>query len=454
MRLIRVQVPEFRALKNVDISFEPEFNPQVFPLGSLNGGGKSTLLQLIFVLLHCSAHEKRHPFIANMLERMTIPDGETNKLLAKFELLDDEEKIELEFTLCNDNYLRQLDIDPIFNKEMVSFNIYIQKHNLLSERANLDNELKQRNFSDITDEYGEVLVTARELAEQEIEATKRQIETIDKKLNTDRSLINSISENLIAKNQCHITTYLCNGNAIALLCLSSEFKKTANDIKHILATVSKQVFLSAPSTQIYLFLSKKAKQSLFKNINERTSWSWNGKSYDLELSTAKSKLPNFITYDVFATPILVSLIEKARNQDFKALAETGTNGNSYPKTIKELDLLTQNKKVRLQFDDNAAIIGITFQTHEGADIYPEDLSHGELKRLSIYVWLKSMPQDENIVLMDEIENGLHPDWQRHIVDDLVEWGGGSQFMLATHSYELCRGVTPAHVKELDPKLLP
>ena len=30
MRLLRVQVPEFRALKDVDISFEPEFTPQVF----------------------------------------------------------------------------------------------------------------------------------------------------------------------------------------------------------------------------------------------------------------------------------------------------------------------------------------------------------------------------------------------------------------------------------------
>lgn len=49
MKLLRVQVPEFRVLKNVDITFEKEFIPNIFPLGSLNGGGKSTLLQLIFV---------------------------------------------------------------------------------------------------------------------------------------------------------------------------------------------------------------------------------------------------------------------------------------------------------------------------------------------------------------------------------------------------------------------
>jgi predicted ATP-binding protein involved in virulence len=47
MHLQRIQVPDFRVLKDVDISFEKEFTPRIFPLGSQNGGGKSTLLQLI-----------------------------------------------------------------------------------------------------------------------------------------------------------------------------------------------------------------------------------------------------------------------------------------------------------------------------------------------------------------------------------------------------------------------
>ena len=33
MFLKRVQVPDFRILKDVDISFEPEFCPRIFPLG-------------------------------------------------------------------------------------------------------------------------------------------------------------------------------------------------------------------------------------------------------------------------------------------------------------------------------------------------------------------------------------------------------------------------------------
>jgi len=175
--------------------------------------------------------------------------------------------------------------------------------------------------------------------------------------------------------------------------------------------------------------------------------------YESELYAAKKKLPNFLKFDVFAVDIVVSYIEKARNQDFKTLVRTGNNGTNYQKIIAELNLLTQNKKVLPQLDYDAEITGIMFETNERIEIYPEDLSHGELKRLSIYVWLKSLPSGENIVMIDEIENGLHPDWQYQIVRDLVEWGENNQYILATHSYELCNALTPAHVKELDPKLV-
>ena len=37
MHLMRVQVPDFRGLKDIDISFEKDFFPKIFPLGSQNG---------------------------------------------------------------------------------------------------------------------------------------------------------------------------------------------------------------------------------------------------------------------------------------------------------------------------------------------------------------------------------------------------------------------------------
>jgi len=447
MHLLRVQVPDFRVLKDIDITFEQTFNPNVFPLGSLNGGGKSTLLQLIFVLLHCSAHSERHQFIANMLERVTIPEGENSKLLARFEFIDkDDEKIELEFMLCNDDYLRQLDIDPIFNKDMVSFGIFLEEKELLSKRVKKEEEIKRGEFSDTIYDDGTVLKAA-----EQYEEAQSNIEKINKSLNTIQPLLNSLSENFTKKKQDFITSYSCNGNSTGLLCQSSDTNKTTKDIKAILTILSTQVFLSSPSTQIYLFLNKEVKKLLFKTVGAKGRFWW--ENYESELDDVKYILPNFITFDIFAIEAIVSLIEHARNQDFKTLVNTDINGTSYQKIMSELNLLTQDKKVLPQLDKKAAITGIVFKTNEGIEIYPEDLSHGELKRLSIYVWLKTLPKGENIVLMDEIENALHPDWQYQIVRDLVEWGKDNQYILATHSYGLCEALTPAHVKELEPKLM-
>ena len=81
------------------------------------------------------------------------------------------------------------------------------------------------------------------------------------------------------------------------------------------------------------------------------------------------------------------------------------------------------------------------------------MSHGELKRLSLYVWLKYSNIENAIILFDEIEIALHPDWQYQIIRNLEEWGPTNQYILATHSYALCEALTPAHVKEIEPKLL-
>ncbi len=72
MHLKRVRVPYFRVLKDIDITFEPDLVPRIFPLGSLNGGGKSTLLELIFTLLHCSIDNDRTPYLQNFLDGFEV----------------------------------------------------------------------------------------------------------------------------------------------------------------------------------------------------------------------------------------------------------------------------------------------------------------------------------------------------------------------------------------------
>src|ERR671933_156133 len=108
MHLQRIQVPDFRCLKNVDTSFEKEFVPRVFPLGSQNGGGKSTLLQLIFVLLHCCVDPERVTFLRNILHGFKIDDNAEKRVLAIIDIWDGEKIVQLEFFSYRDSYIGEL----------------------------------------------------------------------------------------------------------------------------------------------------------------------------------------------------------------------------------------------------------------------------------------------------------------------------------------------------------
>jgi hypothetical protein len=388
MRLLRVQVPDFRVLKNIDISFEKDFFPQIFPIGSQNGGGKSTLLQLIFILLHCSGDSEKIEYVVNLLDRCQLEDELDQKPLAIFEILtDNQEEVKLEFFICSDAYVK----------------------NLLS---NLDGQ-------------------------------KEDLDTV----NVDDLLL-AMFKNFLGINKL---VYLCQANnqkneKIFLLCKFSQ--AIQEEFQLFMKELSSKIFLAAPSTQVFIFLPKATNKSLFQ-INQGNPDSSN---YYLAMADVKKKLINLFTYDFLPVELLINYFIMARDQDFAQAIETGEYGNNYQLRRQNLNSILSDKEINLDKD----ISGITFKFKgdiNGEELYPEDLSHGELKRLSIYLWLKYRRIKDAIVLMDEIEIALHPDWQYKIIEDLQEWEPSNQYILATHSYELCQALTPAHVKEIEPKLL-
>jgi predicted ATPase len=388
MRLLRVQVPDFRVLKNIDISFEKDFFSQIFPIGSQNGGGKSTLLQLIFILLHCSGDPEKIEYVVNLLHRCQLEDELDQKPLAIFEILtDNREEVKLEFFICSDAYVK----------------------NLLS---NLDGQ-------------------------------KEDLDTV----NVDDLLL-AMFKNILGINKL---VYLCQANnqkneKIFLLCKFSQ--AIQEEFQLFMKELSSKIFLAAPSTQVFIFLPKATNKSLFQ-INQPTLDSSN---YYLAMADVKKKLINLFTYDFLPVELLINYLIMARDQDFAQAIETGEYGNNYQLRRQNLNSILSDKEINLDKD----ISGITFKFKgdtNGEELYPEDLSHGELKRLSIYLWLKYRRIKDAIVLMDEIEIALHPDWQYKIIEDLQEWEPSNQYILATHSYELCQALTPAHVKEIEPKLL-
>ncbi|MGL5064061.1 MAG: AAA family ATPase [Microcoleus sp.] len=386
MHLLRVQVPDFRGLKDIDITFEKDFFPKIFPLGSQNGGGKSTLLQLIFALLHCSVDEEKKPFLQNLLQGFKIYDGEDARVLAIIDIWDGEKIVKLEFYTCRAD---------------------------LTYMASI--------YKKLEDEIGDSAITD----------------------------IMSLGETYILKNHSK-NDYLIVNNSnnnqqeeFKLICYCGDLKKQEGEL--FLNELSQKIFLASPSTQIFLFLPPDSRKLLFGNSS-------NGDNYYRILESARSELTGLFTYDFLAVELLIEAFKDARDRDFREAIKTGSYGKNYQSLINELNTLLGNKMINLDED----LAGVNFHlcnNGETVELYPEDLSHGELKRLSIYVWLKLRNIQDAIVLMDEIETAFHPDWQYQIISDLKEWTPSNQYILATHSYELCQALTPAHVKEIEPKLI-
>ncbi|WP_254174545.1 AAA family ATPase [Planktothrix pseudagardhii] len=408
MHLVRVQVPNFRALNQVDITFEKDFFPKIFPLGSQNGGGKSTLLQLIFVLLHCSGNPEQFDFLKNLLLDFKIPEGSESRTLAEIDVDDNGNMIRLIFR-C-----RRYRVLTLSN---------------IVERGGTYKTVEQGTYE--SDDQNNVI-------------------PIFKYREDDIYFINShYPPNAI---------FVCETNNISNINNNLKNESTENKKKDSisileqklqnfsLSKISEKIFMVAPSTQVFLFLPPTTRKLLFRQTDH------DNPDYYSELNSAKSKLNNFFTYDFLAVEVLIDYFKFVRDQDFREAIKTGHYGNHYKSLLQELNQVLIDKKINLTEDFE----GVTFELQKNGKIIklnPEDLSHGELKRLTIYALLKYYEIKDAIVLMDEIEIALHPDWQYQIISDLEQWEPSNQYILATHSYELCQALTPAHVKEIEPKLI-
>ncbi|MCJ8283211.1 MAG: AAA family ATPase [Rivularia sp. ALOHA_DT_140] len=490
MKLLRVQVPDFRVLKNIDISFEKDFVPNIFPLGSQNGGGKSTLLQLIFVLLHCSGDSDKHEFIKNMLCGFEIDENSQKRVLAKFDIWDGEKIVNLEFVVYRDSYAREL-VDSYYHYEIytpdaLTFSTSTQLKNISEKIANenkkvewlqkIINELyriqtikkqEERNFKfqNLINEVKLFEVANYTINKsgivEEINIEQFQKEILEKLNISQLNLQEYNREYREAERNSQIVFDFLRFARIVYISNYSTHLDTKHDkviVCHIdnidisiadyfLKNISEQVFLTAPATQVFIFLAKNSRNLLFKQQKNT-----NGDNYYSQLNLSQSKLTRFFTYSFLAVDLLIEIFKLARDKDFKQAIETGEYGNNYQQLVNDLNQILLNKKINI----NPDLSGFTFKLDSpGNDIelYPEDLSHGELKRLSIYAWIKYNIIENSIVLIDEIENGFHPDWQYQIIKDIAEWSPNNQYIIATHSYELCQAVTPAHVKELEPRLI-
>ena len=481
MKLLQVQVPNFRVLKDVDIKFDRRFVPNIFPLGSLNGGGKSTLLQLVFVLLHCCTNPERKIFIKNLLHGFTLNDDSSDRVLAIIKIWDGEKEVEIKFLVCNNTYVENIlnqDTECKNNEdwklsnfeklENITKNIYKTEQdieqlekaiNKLEIHEKLENDdIKHRRFQRVMRElfYNNIISSRirrlpvadfKEEVEEMLDSYQLNLDELSQEKEKIDIVLQKISTYLHEKNIIYICNYsseIDTEEKEFLLCEISD-NLDINKARGWLDAISNKIFLAAPITQVFLFTSQTSRRLLFQQNGDR--------DYDSDLKLSKSKLPGFFTYDFAPVDLLIKVFTSVRDEDFRTAIETeGEYGKRYKELLAELNLLLANKKVNISTDFSK----ITFKldtNNENIELYPEDLSHGELKRLTIYLWIKYNKIEDAIVLMDEIEIGFHPDWQYRIIPDLEQWSPSNQYILATHSYELCQALTPGHVRELEPKLI-
>ncbi|EAZ90492.1 ATP-binding protein [Crocosphaera chwakensis] len=398
MKLLKVSVPNFRNLKNVELTFEPSLKPAVFPIGSENGGGKSTLLQLIFVLLTCSLDDDKTEFLENFLS--SVKD---DSLIAKIELIYQEQIIDLTFeciTNSNNEYKELTDLLKTQDK-------YIE------------------NFENIKDKRILIPRDTREIKEWKTRIKQIESRILDFQNNRKILLVNPLID---YKKYLIIKTN------------SDDHQISYRMLKY----AAKHTYLVTPPTQIFLFLDKEVKKSMDSNFAE----------YYNKVNDIREKISNIYIYNQLSIIAITHAFKQAKEQDFKTALD---NDNlEYGTALKELaedfhDFLGNDKDIKPSSDMTSIIVKRKISENEVIELEPEELSHGELKRLGLYAWIKYNNINDSIILIDEIENGLHPDWQYNIVNELASWGD-NQYLLATHSFYLCEALTPGHVKIIKPKL--
>lgn len=457
MQLRQVEIIKYKNFENIIIDFEKSNFPNVFSIASKNGGGKSTLLQFIFILLHCLMEEHKKQYIQNLLKTFS-------KITKDIDLV--------KFSIEHDKQLYHLDFSIIKSKsEDMNFNLYLDIK---------DTKRKINKYQDNINEFREVLELKQELEETNriTPVMERKIRFLRKYISTrqeenllrkvDRSddieeykkLVNLIiSKNSLSENDLNELEEICNNVQSKLDNLEEKLKesnlkyithlqeyknvlllktKMSNELLNVL---SNKIFLTAPNSQIFLFLSDDEKHNIFSEFsNEKDNYNnrhyYNNTSYYDSVKRAKELLSGFFTYDFASTELILKSFKKASEDDLKKKRKTGNYGSKYDELTDELKDFLDGKEISENEDGNKVIFKSKSKRQELVPLVPEDLSHGELKKLGIYIWLKYIVEENSIVLMDEVDIALHPKWQYELIKDLVTWSKDSQFLLATHSPQI------------------
>jgi energy-coupling factor transporter ATP-binding protein EcfA2 len=466
LKLKQIEIIKYRNFENVIIDFEKTDFPSVFSIASKNGGGKSTLLQFVFILLHSFMDNNRKIYLKNILNEFSNVIDEIE--LVKFTIEADEHVYTLDFSIINTgfksdfNFNLYLDLDDT-NKKIVQYQTNMEEHKQILELKNeLENNERitpiiERNMRHIQryintmreqEQYREAIKSSdilqfRKLVSTVISKnliTENMLEELESIQETVKNDLNALENILNKLNKIYITHLHENVNVLIL---------QTKMPKKLLIELTNKIFLTAPSSQVFLFLSEEEKHNIFNELSNVVPGYKGNISYAPyyeSVRRAKQRLPGFYTYDFASTELILQSFRKANEEDSRTMRKTGKYGKKYNDLTEELRDFLDGKEISENEEGNRVIFK---STHDKRELSPEDLSHGELKKLGIYIWLKYIVSEDSIILMDEIDIALHPKWQYQLVNDLFKWSKNSQFLLATHSPQILSSTYYKNIIKLD-----
>jgi len=318
---------------------------------------------------------------------------------------------------------KQKRITPYMRNELFFLGKYVKRDNdkLYLEAIDSDNIEKYKKIVDI-------LIETNSFTNDKLQ----ELEGILKAIKSD---IMDIEDILKQDNLTYISHLNDNTNVLLL--------KTNMPVE-LQDKLTKKVYLTAPNSQVFLFLTAEEKESIFGDFIETEHFI--GSYSEILKNTKAYYLDGFFTYDFASTELILESFQKASDEDLKEKRKTGDYGKKYDELRNELKDFLDGKEISENEDGNMVIFKSKIN---GEILVAEDLSHGELKKLGIYIWLKHIVEEDSIILMDEIDIALHPKWQYELVNDLELWSKNSQFLLATHSPQIISSTYYKNIIMLD-----
>ncbi|SFV66090.1 hypothetical protein MNB_SV-12-879 [hydrothermal vent metagenome] len=433
MFLKKIHIYNYKLFHDIEMNFEKSDDiPNVFSIASVNGGGKSTLLQFIFIMLNCFMDESKKVYIKNLLKDISFENDGKNELI-NFIISHKDKNYNFNFSIVPSNF------------EDKNFDLYEDEKRLKNELEYLTGQLIPYN-----NPYNKIQQNKE--ANHITELRKKQ-KLVESELHLTRDALEKLLLNLEENNLLYITHV--NTNNILLLKTKME--------NELLKKLTKKIFLASPSSQVFHFFKDEEKNLIFKSSKENEQTLEHNplfketNSYFNTIKYTKQNIQNFFTYDFFSSDIILGAFEKAFEKDRKLKISGGEYGDNLDKLGKTLKDFLEDKEISVN-EDLTKVIYRLIESNEDStkvkikqELSATDLSHGELKKLSIFIWLNYLVEEDSIVLMDEIDIALHPSWQYDLVDNLKKWSTNTQFFLATHSPQILSSTYYKNLILLDKK---